>query len=123
MRALACLLALGCSNSPAAATPDLAVDKAARCTATFGGALTAPYGRLDGTVLAVVPPAHPTCARPNNDHLVLEVTAGGAAYRMVVNVQSDQTADPRVLYAEKAAPLTGYADGWHANAALDYVST
>jgi hypothetical protein len=103
-----------------AAAPDLAVDKAARCTGTFGSSLTAPYGRLDGTVLAVVPPAHPTCPRPNSDHLVLEVTSGGSAYRMVVNVQSSGV-DPRVGYAEKSAPLSAWADGWHP-AALDYVS-
>jgi hypothetical protein len=113
MRALALLLA--CSASTAPASPDLAVDKAARCTDTFGTALTAPYGRLDGTVLAVVPPAHPTCPRPNGDHLVLEVMAGGAAYRMVMNVD--------VLTAEKRAPLDGWADGWHGSVALDYVTT
>lgn len=128
MRALALLIFAACS-SPAgpqpdlAPAPDLAVDKAARCTGTFGTALTAPYGRLDGTVLAVVPPAHPTCPRPNSDHLVLEVKANGAAYRMVVNVQSDVGPDTRVLYLEKAAALDGFAEGWHAAAALDYVTT
>src|SRR5262249_61596179 len=69
---------------------DLApVDKAARCASTFGNGLTAGFGRLDGRILAVVPPGHPTCPRPNSDHLVIQIDAGGEVYRMVVNVLSD----------------------------------
>src|SRR5215831_16379030 len=125
-RLLPFLVAVGCSSSSAshadlAAPPDLSIDKAAHCTDTFGTALTAPYGRLDGTVLAVLPPAHPTCPRPNMDHMILEVLSGGAAYRMVVNVQSDRGSDLRALYTEKAAAFTGWADGWHTNVSLDYV--
>lgn len=126
------LLAAGC-NPPAAIPPadlapipDLAVvDKAASCAGTFGNALTNAFGRLDGTVLAVVPPAHPTCAMPNSTHLVLQVTSGGAAYRMVVNVQSDIGPDLRVAWAavDHALPGAPFADGWHPGEALDYVTT
>jgi hypothetical protein len=79
------VLAAACSDGGAMSTPDLApapdltvVDKAATCASSFGNALTAAFGRLDGTVRAVVPPAHPTCPRPNSDHLILEVDSGGA---------------------------------------------
>jgi hypothetical protein len=126
MRALFCLLVIGCSSSkvtpPDLATADLAVDKAARCASAFGSALTAPYGRLDGTVLAIVPPGNMQCPRPNSDHIVLEVSAAGAVYRMVVNVLSDVGPDTRVLYEEKSAPLADFSEGWHA-AQLDYVTT
>jgi hypothetical protein len=107
--------------------PDLVVvDKAATCAATFGSALTAAFGRLDGTVRAVIPPAHPTCPRPNSDHLILQVDSGGQTYRMVVNVSSDRAGiDPRVRLAIQPAALPGaaFSDGWHAGESLDYVRT
>jgi hypothetical protein len=121
------LLSSGCTSSPTMmmASPDLAVDKASRCASTFGTALTAPYGRLDGTVLAVVPPGLMSCTRPNSDHLILQVQSGAAAYRMVVNVQSDRAGDTRVAFTERSAPLAGpaFSDGWHTGVMFDYVST
>jgi hypothetical protein len=117
----------GCTSSapslPDLAAPDLAVDKAARCADSFGSALTAPYGRLDGTVLAVVPPGDMNCAMPNSTHLVLQLQSGGAVYRMVVNVQSDQGTDPRVFFGQKSGPAVAWAEGWHPDAKLDYVTT
>jgi hypothetical protein len=102
------------------------VDKAATCASTFGTELTAPYGRLDGTVLAVVPPAHPTCALPNGTHLVLQVTMKGTAYRMVVNVESEFSGvDPKVrfLAIDKPLPAPAWSEGWHAGVTLDYPTT
>ncbi|MBI5479023.1 MAG: hypothetical protein HY906_09215 [Deltaproteobacteria bacterium] len=98
--------------------------KAAACASTFGSELTAAFGRLDGTVLAVVGPADTQCAMPNSDHLVVQATMHGAAYRMVVNVLSSG-ADTNVYLAEVDAPLAGgaFEEGWHPGYALDYVST
>jgi hypothetical protein len=125
-------LAAACSATGSVAPPDLAspadlapIDKAANCASTFGNALTAGFGRFDGTLVAVVPPGHPTCPLPNSDHIVLQIRAGGDIYRMVVNVQSSVASDPNVRYSEKSAPLgaPAFADGWHLGVALDYVST
>jgi hypothetical protein len=105
---------------------DLTVDKAASCASTFGTAITAGFGRVDGTIRAVVPPGHPTCAKPNGDHLVVQVDFGGAAYRMVVNVESDRAgADPQVRFGEADAALVGppFAEGWHVPSGLDYVQS
>jgi hypothetical protein len=130
MRALLGLLAACGGGSHAAppdavadATPDAATDKAAHCASTFGMALTAGFARLDGTVLAVVPPGDQACALPNATHLVVQVTMGGQAYRMVVDVLSNQ-GSPNVWLAEHDAPLAGpaWSDGWHTGVALDYVS-
>jgi hypothetical protein len=98
--------------------------KAAACASTFGSELTAAFGRLDGTVLAVVGPTDMQCTMPNDDHLVVQVTMHGAAYRMVVNVLSSG-ANPDVFLAEVDAPLAGgaFAEGWHPGYALDYVTT
>jgi len=92
-------------------------DKAASCADTFGDALTDSFGRLDGPVLAVVAPTDTQCTLPNDDHLVIQVTMGGAAYRMVVNVAD-------VYLAEKDAPLAGapWAEGWHTDVSLDYAT-
>jgi hypothetical protein len=113
----------GTEASPAPADAAADVDKSLACAKTFGTELVSGYGRLDGTVLAVVPPADNACALPNADHLVLQVTMHGAAYRMVVNVKSDRAiADPRVQMKEVDAPLIGgdWAEGWHVPAGLDY---
>ena len=100
-------------------------NKAAACASAFGNELVPAFGRLDGTVLAVLPPASNQCALPNSDHVVLQVTMHGAAYRMVVNVHSDLAGDPRVQMAEVDAPLAGgaWAEGWHTTAAVDYPTT
>ena len=116
------LFVVGCGSGGNAAldaaAPD-ALDKAATCASTFGSALTDAFGRIDGTVLAVVPPNLQTCAQPNRTHLVLQVSMQGAAYRMVLNV------DAEVSTRELDAPLAGpaWSDGWHTDAPLDYVTT
>lgn len=105
---------------------DAGIDKAAGCASTFGSALTNATGRIDGVVRAVVPPAHATCALPNDDHLVLQVDVAGATYRMVLNVRSDRAgADPRVYLAElpHALPGRAWAEGWWPGERLDYVAT
>ncbi len=106
-----------------AAASDAAVNKAARCASTFGNDLTAPYGRLDGTVLAVVAPSDRQCPTFNNDHIVLEVKAKGNVYRMVVNVLSTQ-GPPDVYYTTTphALPAPAFAEGWHTGVTLDYVT-
>ncbi len=133
MRLLLVLALLGaCREVPALpdarvrddAAIDAPLDKARTCAAVFGMSLTASFGRLDGTVLAVVPPGHPTCPMQNGTHLVLQVAMGGQAYRMVTNVLSD-SGDPNVYLYEIDAPLAGpaWAEGWHPGYPLDYVST
>ncbi|MFO0678052.1 MAG: hypothetical protein U0169_16070 [Polyangiaceae bacterium] len=100
-------------------------DKAARCASEFGTALTAPYGRLDGTVLAVLKPTDQQCPRPNGDHVIVQVTMNGAPYRMVVNVLSTVAGvSPDVRILETPHTLVGppWSEGWHTDASLDYVS-
>jgi hypothetical protein len=95
--------------------------KAAGCASTFGAALTNAFGRVDGTVVAVVPPGDPLCALQNGDHVVVQVTFDGGVHRMVINVQSS-FGDPRIKVRELSAPLPAPAlePGWHPGLRLDY---
>jgi hypothetical protein len=103
--------------------PDSSIDKSAGCVGQFGNALTDGFGRLDGTLIAVVPPGS-DCPRPNSTHLILEVRQGGAVYRMVAAVVSD-FGNPVMALAERDAALAGPAwqEGWHPGVGFDYVST
>ena len=116
--------AAGCGGDPVVAIPDLAsVDKTASCASSFGQALTNSFGRADGTVLAVIQPGYQQCAQPNMTHLVVQVSMNGAAYRMVVDVLSNQ-GSPDVWFAEVDAPLQGgpWSEGWHPGQTFDYAT-
>lgn len=97
-----------------------------KCADTFGSALTAGFGRIDGTVYAVQKPSDTACVLPNKDHVVLQVLMNSAVYRLVVNVQSDRAgADPKIRIATlpHALPAPAFAEGWHLDAPLDYVTS
>ncbi len=95
------------------------------CVGTFGNALGVGFGRLDGTLVAIVRPVDKTCPEPNSDHIILEVQSMGAVYRVVANVHSDVVqADQRVqhLAITHALPAPAFADGQHLGITLDYVT-
>ena len=100
-----------------------AIDKAAGCVDTFGTALTDAFGRIDGTVVAVVKTTDTQCPLFNDDHVVLEVAMQGAVYRAVINVQST-VGDPdvRFLALDHAMPEPAWQEGWHTGLTLDYVA-
>lgn len=99
------------------------IDKAAACASTFGQALTASFGRLDGTVLAVVKPSDTQCPLPNDDHVILQVTMNGEAYRMVINIQSSfGDPDVRYLALDHALPGPAWSEGWRTGVGLDYAA-
>ena len=102
-------------TSGASGTGGAPIDKAMNCASMFGDALTDSYGRIDGTVEAIVAPDDGQCPLVNDDHLVIQVRMNGAVYRMVVNIAD-------VAYATTSAPLIGPAwqEGWHTDVALEY---
>lgn len=118
----------------AAPPPDAGVDATPpppppACTSTFGDALTAQHGRIDGVVRAVVVPGTPKC-RSDNDHVIVQVDvleAGATVtYPVWVNVYSTIAVDdPAVRVAQTSAPLVGpaWASGWHEGVSLDYASS
>jgi hypothetical protein len=98
--------------------------KSARCAREFGDALTAPFGRIDGTVVAIVTPADKACTLPNSDHVVVQVLMKGKVYRLVVNVLSTRN-DPNVRFAIAKGPAMkapAFEEGWHTDVSLDYAT-
>lgn len=98
------------------------VTKAAACVDAFGESLPSGYGRLDGTVIAVLAPGE-QCPLPNSDHVIVELLASGEVYRVVVNVLST-SADPDVRFGtlDHALPAPAWSDGFHTGVTLDYVA-
>src|SRR5262245_35357085 len=84
-----CLIPLACSQETGPAEQGAAAivtgeDDVGVCVSTFGDQLTPGFGRIDGTLVALVRPViDEHCAMPNRDHLILEVEMNGAVYRMV----------------------------------------
>ncbi|HTJ41387.1 MAG TPA: hypothetical protein VL463_04800 [Kofleriaceae bacterium] len=124
MRAALFVILAACGTSAATAT-DAAPDagKDAACASTFGDVLTNAFGRVDGTVVAIVPPGDARCAQINGDHAVVQVQLGGAVYRMVVDVLGTGT-DPAIRVRGAGAPLPApaFAEGWHPGVTLDYAT-
>jgi hypothetical protein len=96
------------------------------CADTFGTELTQKFGRIDGTLFAIVKPEDQECTRPNSAHVNLEVMMHGAVYRMLINVESDQTQDARVRFfaTDATLPESPWEEGWHTTGTpIDYGQT
>jgi hypothetical protein len=93
------------------------------CTSTFGAALSnGSFGRLDGILVAVVPPG-PSSAPCNADtgHVHLQLLVAGAVYDIAVNVGTDDaTNDTHSTTLEHALIGPAWAEGWHTGVAVDY---
>lgn len=79
------------------------------CTSTFGHGIPGHYhGRLDGYLVAIVPPTPSHTCGGDRDHLHLQIAMQGATYDVAVNIDSD------VLFAEADAPLADgpWLEGW-----------
>ena len=102
---------------------DGGVDKLAMCASTFGTALTNDFGRVDGTVVAVIPPGEMRCPLPNSTHLVVQVRFNGAVHRMVTALKSNR-GDPVIRYGRTTHSLIGpaFSEGWHTGLSVDYVT-
>ena len=84
------------------------------CTNNFGNGLTGGYGRLDGFVIAVVPPGNGSCSADRH-HVHVQVTAGGQTYDIAVNTDSGFIAQ-----TDLPLPAGAWSEGWHTGVSLDY---
>jgi hypothetical protein len=100
----------------AAAGPD-----AATCSSTLSPTLTGTYGRLDGTVSALVAPSAGQC-QADPAHLHVQVRVGADTFDVAVPLTFTDAGSVEGLY-EKDAHLAGptWLAGWHEGGSLDYV--
>ncbi len=76
------------------------------CSNTLGMGLSPDHGRLDGTLVSIVPETGAHCPS-DPDHLHLQIRMNGANYDIAVNLDGFE--------GEIDAPLPGapFAEGWH----------
>jgi hypothetical protein len=88
---------------------------------TFGSGITPGFGRLDGTVSAVLVPTVAACGHDDN-HAIVQVSANGSTYQLWVNV--GYAGMPDVGFAERDSALGNdpFKEGWHPGGTLDYVA-
>lgn len=102
------------AGEPDAAPVDDGAPTRVACTGNFGNALDTNHGRLDGFLVSIVPTGLHSC-NGDSGHVHLQVQVKGAIYDVAINTD--------VLFTEGDYPIVGgpWAEGWHANATLDYV--
>lgn len=91
------------------------------CTSTFGSAMSATFGRLDGFLVSVVNPNTTTACRGDDNHIHLQVKVNGGIEDIAVNIAST-TGNPDLDFRTISAALRGgaWAEGWHPGQTLDY---
>jgi hypothetical protein len=90
------------------------------CTNSYGTALTKTFGRLDGILVAIVPPGGSSC-NADNDHLHLQVEANGATYDVAVNINGSPD-DVRTTTRDLPLPGPVWDEGWHTGLPISYPS-
>ena len=130
-------LVAACGGSPAAvdatgagdATGDataMHVDDGAptrqACTNTLGSALGSTFGRMDGFLVAIVPPGGGPC-NADSTHVHLQVKMTGAIYDIAVDVGGTNGVDDvHTIARDFAMPGGPWVEGFHAGIPTDYPS-
>ena len=93
------------------------------CTGTFGSAMTATFGRLDGVLVAIVDPNTTTSCRGDDNHIHLQVRVNGSIEDIAVNSAST-SGNPNIDFLAVNSSLKGgaWSEGWHPGVQLDYPS-
>lgn len=131
-RAIVVLVCGACGQPPAAPDAATAIDAPAihvddgtptrrPCTSQFGSGVSTAYGRLDGLLVAIVPPGGSAC-NADPDHLHLQIDANGAIYDVAVNVGSSSAMDVHTTTRGFSLPPTlPWSAGWHTGLSIDYL--
>lgn len=79
------------------------------CVTSFGAGLSASeFGRLDGLLVAIVPPSGSKACRADDDHLHLQIKANDLIYDIAINIGSDV----HTTTLDRAA-FSPWSEGWH----------
>ena len=90
------------------------------CTNNLGSALTEEFGRLDGTLVAIVQPGAHGCNGDDN-HIHLQIHANNEVYDIAVDVGGEDGSDD-VHTITTAKTLPAWSEGWHTGVLEDYVA-
>jgi hypothetical protein len=86
------------------------------CTGNFGSGLSSgSHGRLDGTLVSIVPPASGQGCNGDAHHLHLQIAMNGGTYDIAVNI-----AGVDVLERDGAMVGGPWTEGWNSNEPLDF---
>lgn len=97
------------------------------CTSSFGNALSASptFGRLDGYLVAIVPPGNGSACNADSSHVHLQVRMNGGIYDVAIDVTDAMTGvdDVHTTTRDRAMPVDlPWAEGWHTSLLDDYVA-
>jgi len=97
------------------------------CTSNFGTGLPndPTFGRLDGYLVAIVPPGSMSSCNDDESHVHLQVRMSGATYDIAIDVTDEDTGVDDVHTATRDIAMPGaipWAEGWHTGVLSDYVS-
>ena len=99
------------------------------CTSNFGDALSASptFGRLDGFLVAIVPPANMQSCNDDDSHVHLQVRMSGMIYDVAIDVTDETTMmdDVHTTTLDVAMPdAMPWTEGWHTGSTVlaDYVA-
>ena len=93
------------------------------CTSSFGSAMTATFGRLDGFLVAIVNPNTTTSCRGDDNHIHLQILVNGGVEDIAVNIAST-SGNPDLDFLAVNAALRGgaWSQGWHPGQTLDFAT-
>jgi len=93
------------------------------CVSSFGSAMTAVYGRLDGILVAIVDPNTTSACRGDDNHIHLQIRVNGNIEDIAVN-NASTSGSPNVDFRTVNAALRGgaWSEGWHPGQTLDYAN-
>ncbi len=116
----------GTSNDSGPSTPDSgeadAAPRNAACTplsAQTGTIVNTTHGRLDGTLVYVVPLGGPGKCNGDDSHVHLQIEVSGLVYDVAVDIGAAGD-EVGMLQDSIAVPGGAWAEGWHGTDALTY---
>jgi hypothetical protein len=88
-----------------------------------GTAVNTTHGRLDGTLVYVLPPVNDSNpCNGDTSHVHLQVEVSGSVYDIAVDIGSAPMDEVGMYQASIALPDGAWSEGWHGDGALSYKS-
>jgi hypothetical protein len=118
----------GDAPAEAAAKMDAVPDGVARnasctlLTAETGTAINTAHGRLDGTLVFVLPVGGARACNGDDSHVHLQIEVSGAVYDVAVDIGSTKGGEVGYDEVMMAMPDGAWSEGWHGTDTLAYPS-